>query len=496
MKTDVFENFRKNCLSIYQFDPAYYYTAPGLSWDAMLKHTSVQLELLTDIDMLMFVERGIRGGLSQCSHRYSEANNKYMDEYDPSKKVVTIIYFDINNQYGASMCQYLPINNFEWLNDLDLNVMNIADDSDIGYILEVDLVDYPDHLHDAHSDLPYCPENKPPPGKTHSKPIAILDKKERYIIHYRNLKQCIKAGIVLKKIHRIVQFRQTPWLKSYIDLNTKMRTIAANDFEKNLYKLMVCAIFGKTMENVRKYSIVKLVTRWDRYSGARKYISQPNFKNLVILDENIVLIELNKTKILFNKPISVGMAILDISKLYLYNFHFDYMKKELKNNCKLLYTDTDSLIYTIENNNIYDLIKRDSFKFDTSDYPPNNIYNIKLLNKKIAGLMKDECKGNIITHFIGLRSKMYMYKIQSKNEINKKVKGVKQSAVKTIKFKEFLDCLYDGTTLVKDQQRIISKSHTVYSIKEKKTALCAKDDKRFLIDKVNTLPWGHFKINN
>ncbi|XP_018399567.1 PREDICTED: uncharacterized protein LOC108777234 [Cyphomyrmex costatus] len=229
---DVFENFRDSCVASYGLDPAYYYTLPGFTWDAMLKHTGVKFELLTDIDMVMFVERDIRGGLSQCSNRYARANNKYIPSYDPSKQSSYLMYYDVNNLYGWAMCQPLPYADFRWVKNVqNFNFSTIALDSPTGYILEVDL-EYPQHLHDAHTDLPFCPTREKPPGKRDDKLLATLCDKQRYVIHYRNLQQCTRHGLRIAKVHRILQFTQSPWLRDYIELNTKFRTLAKNDFEK------------------------------------------------------------------------------------------------------------------------------------------------------------------------------------------------------------------------------------------------------------------------
>ncbi|XP_074035421.1 uncharacterized protein [Leptinotarsa decemlineata] len=227
---DVFEQFRGSCLRTHNLDPAHYFTLPGLTWDEMLKYTKVELELLTDPDMFLFVERGIRGGLSQ-------------------------------------------------------------------------------------------------------------------------------------------------------------RKRATNEFEKNLFKLMNNAVFGKTMEDIRKRVNIKLLTKWAGRYGAEAYISKPEFKNCMIFDENLVAVELRKLQVYLNKPIQVGQAILDLAKTTIYDFHYGYMRLRFGDNCVILYTDTDSLIYEICNQDPYEIIRQDCHKFfDTSDYPSNNQFNVPLVNKKVLGM--------------------------------------------------------------------------------------------------------------
>ncbi|CAB0034477.1 unnamed protein product [Trichogramma brassicae] len=290
---EVFENFRKTCHEAYELDPAHYYTLPGYSWDAMLLYTQVELELLTDVDMLLFVEKGIRGGVSQCCSRFAEANNRYMGEdYNPEKEDVYLMYYDVNNLYGWAMAQYLPYGGFKW--DDAKDYLTLPEDSEYGYILEVDL-EYPESLHDSHKDLPLCPEHACPPGSKQRKLLTTLKDKHKYVIHYRSLQQAIRLGVQVTKVHRALKFKQGPWLKSYIDLNTEKRKNSNNDFEKQQYKLCNNAIFGKTMENVRKRIDVKLVSSWDGRYRAEAQISKPNFHSRAIFDENLVAIQLSKT---------------------------------------------------------------------------------------------------------------------------------------------------------------------------------------------------------
>ncbi|XP_026826253.1 uncharacterized protein LOC113562126 [Ooceraea biroi] len=484
LKTDVllladsFENFRDSCITSYGLDAAYYYTLPDFTWDAMLKHTRINFELLTDIDMVMFIERGIRGSLSQCSNRYARANNKYMESYDPSKPSSYLTYFDINNLYGWAMSQPLPYADFQWVDDVsDFDVNAIAPDSSTGYILEVDL-EYPQHLHDAHTDLPFCLTRDKPPGKRQNKLLATLNDKERYVIHYRNLQQCMRHGLRIIKIHRVLQFAQSAWLRRYIELNTQFRMRATNDFEKNLYKLINNAVFGKTMENVRNHMDVKLVTKWNGRYGAEALIAKPNFHSRSVFSENLVAIELRKLQVKFNKPIYVGMCILDIYKTCLYEFHHEYMVPLYREKCKIMYTDMDSLIYHIECDDVYEQMKHDVARFDTSDYEVDNAYGMPLANKKVPGLMKDENNGTIMTEFVGLRAKMYAVRVAGRKD-TKKAKGVKSNVVsKAITFEDYTRCLKDYTEVTRRQSCIRSKLHEVYTVSEPKIALSPYDDKR------------------
>ncbi|GFY42395.1 uncharacterized protein TNIN_238631 [Trichonephila inaurata madagascariensis] len=213
--TDLFENFRKICMQTYKLDPCWYFTTPALSWDAILLHTKVANELFTDYDMLLFIEKCVRGGISQCYNRYATANNKYMSNFNPDDEIKYLMYLDANNLYGYAMSKYLPLKDFVWSDNnlTEQDILNLSDESDVGYILEVDL-EYPSDLHDKHSDFPLAPENKAPPNCKKPRLLTTLEPKIKYVLHYSNLKLYLKLG---SKFHSLHSIKQNKLALSYKD---------------------------------------------------------------------------------------------------------------------------------------------------------------------------------------------------------------------------------------------------------------------------------------
>ena len=409
--------FRNTCLKVYELDPAHFLSLPGLAWQACLKKTNIKLELLTDYDMLLMVEEGIRGGICHSIHRYAKANNKYMNNYDESKESSYIQYLYANNLYGWAMSQRLPVNNFNWVEDTSIIneefIKNYNENSSKGYILEVD-VKYPKKLHDLHSDLPFLPKRiKIDKCK---KLVCDLHNKKKYVVHIKSLKQELNHGLKLKRVHRIIEFSQKAWLKPYNDMNTELRKLAKDDFEKGLFKLMNNAVFGKTMENIRKHRDIKLVTTDKKRN---KLVSEPNYHTINYISEDLSIIEMNKTRVKMNKPIYLGLSILDISKILMYEFWYDYMKPKYGNRVKLCYMDTESFVMNIKTNDFYKDIANDVDKrFHTSNYEVNRPLPTGK-NKKVIGLMKDELGGKIITEFVTLRPKTYSYSTDDGKEDKK-----------------------------------------------------------------------------
>ena len=364
---DIFENFRQSCLENYELDPAHFVSLPGLSWQACLKKINVELELITDYDMLLMIEDGIRGGICHAIQRYAKANNKYMIDYDKNKKSSFIQYLDANNLYGKAMTEKLPVRGFKCMDDISRmgeDFVRSYDKNNIkGYILEVD-VDYLNELQNLHSDLPFLPERMV--INNTKKLVCNLQDKKNYVVHINVLKQALDHGLKLRKVHRVTEFDQEAWLKKYINFNTELRKNALNDFEKDFFKLMNNVVFGKTMENVRKHRDIKLV-KTDKKRN--KVVSEPNYHTIKLIDDNLAIIEMRKVKVTMNKAIYLGLSILDISKITMYEFWYDYVKSKYEDRARLCYMDTDSFVINIKTKDFYkDIAENIKERFDTSNY--------------------------------------------------------------------------------------------------------------------------------
>ena len=295
------ENYRDTSIKVDKLDPAYYLSAPGLSWHSCMKKTGVNLELLTDENLLLLFEKVIRGGMSNVVQRYAKANNKYMKNYDNTQKSVYLMYLDANNLYGWAMSKKLPIDSFKWEQDLSMFtpdfIKNYDENSDIGYLFYVDIT-YPHDLRDKHSDLPFLP-NRKTVNKVNKLICSEYDK-SNYVVHILPLQLALKHGLILKNVHNVISFRQEAWLKPYITMNTELRTNANIVFEKEYYKLKNNRVYGKTMENIRKHRDIHLVTNVNKHS---KLVSEPNYHATKYISKNLLVMEMKKREIYMKKPV-------------------------------------------------------------------------------------------------------------------------------------------------------------------------------------------------
>ena len=430
--SDVFQRFSNFAYETYNIDPRHSYTLPGFSWQSMLKMTKIELELISDSDMYLFLMDAIRGEICLVNKKFVKADNIYTRKvHDESsdkkfnKKLKTndsnkfILYLDANNLYGHSMSKSLPYKNFKWSDNLTLDSNNLQTG-----IYEVD-IEIPENLHNKFKDYPLCPEIKNIREDILSeyqkylndklnikynvkdkKLILDLLPKKNYKVYYKNLEYYLKLGLKVTKVHRILTFDEKPFLRDYIDLNTELRKQSKNDLEKDLFKLMNNAIFGKSMENVLNRSNIKLVN--NNPEKLLKLIKQPNFQNAYEISNRLAIVESKPIKTVFNKPIYMGAVILETSKLHMYEFWYDYLKVKYGNRIKLIYTDTDSFVTEVETDDIYKDMHDDRHLYDFSDYPTNHP-NYSLNNKKVYGIFKDDLSGKIITEFTADKPKIYSY---------------------------------------------------------------------------------------
>ena len=271
----VFAKFIEVSQNEFGKSPLYFVCFPGYNWACGLKYTNIKLQTLQDKDMILLLENGIRGGISAV----------FGDRYVKSDDNKNIIYWDANNLYGFGMSQPLPYDDikFETENACLEEILNTPDDNDMGYFLEVDL-EYLHNIRQKTKHFPFCPENKsiskndfgpymksimPKNYVSHKKLICDWTDKRNYLIHCRMLKFYVRHGMKIKKVHRVITFKQNNWLEKYIDFNTQKRNQVVNDFEKDFYKFLNIAFYGKTMGNVRNRCKIEIIKRDDHDKGLR-----------------------------------------------------------------------------------------------------------------------------------------------------------------------------------------------------------------------------------
>ena len=494
---EVFEAFRKTCLKTYYLDPAHYFSLPGFSWDAFLKMTKSKIELLQSRELVdFFISKGsLRGGISTVSNlKYAKANNPLMENYNQAKPLSYIMYYDVTNLYGFIMGNFpLPIKNIKFVLDIEKYQSNIKSLFDEitefkSFIVEVD-IEYPEHLHDQHSELPFLPEHK------FDRLIPNLYNKFNYKCHIETLKFCLENGLILKKIHKIISFDQNLFISPYIQLNTNLRNSSTCDLEKNIFKLNNNAVYGKTMENVFKRKNYIFVSSNDRQRRKKLALCQgENSKKFTIITEDLSIIELKKNKLIFDKPMFIGFSILELSKLHMYKLHYSYFKTNFRKEAKLMYMDTDSLVYRFKNLDIYN--KMCNKIFDFSVYP-ESFKRFSVSNKGILGLLKDEfCKYknnfDTIIEFLCIKSKCYYLKTNLGFQIGK-CKGISKQV--KINMSDYKECLFNNVNFSCKQKNFKSEKHKIYTIDIEKQAFDNNDIKRINLNNFKTLPYGHFKFN-
>ena len=492
---DVFEKFIKISFEEYGINPLYCVSLPGYTWLCGMKYTDIKLQTLQDKDMILLLENNIRGGIS------SVMGDRYIKSDDNKK----ILYIDANNLYGHSMSQPLPYDEIKFDNDIKLeDILNTADDNDIGYLIEVDLK-YSDNIKEKTKNFPFAPMNKkinpdkfsdymneikPDTYIQTKKLICDWSDKKNYLIHYRMLKFYIRHGMIIDKVHNIISFKQSRWLEKYISFNTQKRNMAKNDFEKDFYKLLNNAFYGKTMENVRNRLKIKFIKK-DDHKEIIKQQSKLTFNGIHKSYDNCDSYTFKQNEVLMDKPIYLGFSVLELSKLLMYETYYDKLQPYFgQENNKLHYMDCDSFVLSIETENIINNLKNLENLFDFSNLDKNHkLFSNK--NKKVVGKFKIETPKKIwIDEFVALRSKRYAFKCGNDNK--NKLKGISKSYSKNIKFEQYYNCLF-GKKFQHECDNYILRSINDEMVlqKVKKSTLSIFDDKRCYINIIESNPWNY-----
>ena len=507
----VFEKFRQKTLEEDGLDPVHFVSLPGLSFLSAFKMTGEKIDLLNDLEMYSFFERGIRGGMTfvnkhRMQHEKVTINNmEYMQH---------LAYIDQNNLYGNALRKALPHSEFSWVEDLSIFthdfILSLDEEGEWGYTFEVDL-GYPKHIHHSTADFPLAPEtgeitydmfsifmkefhhtlNPNQTYKTSRKLLLTQYNKEHYFVHFAVLKFYLEMGLTLDKVHRVIKYKQKAWLKEYIDFNSQQRALSRNDFDKAFYKLKNNALFGKTMEDVRKRLNYKLVTDEDKFV---KLARSPFFYDRDIITEDIVGVHMLRKKVTLDKPIFVGQAVLDYSKLEMYQLYYKNLPQcPLIKKLELVGGDTDSFFLTIAtdiNVSLSDVFHSLSNYIDTSNYPPSHpLYSIK--NKAKLGCFKDETAGEMLEEMILLRPKMYSMKYRDSDTAIKRAKGISKHIVKKMKHDTFREAFENQKTTRVQMTILRSTQHTIQTTTFNKRALSAWEDKRIWLNENESLPHGH-----
>ena len=522
-------NYRDLTYNEFSLDMCHYVSSPQLSYDIMLKETDVELELLSDIDMVNFIETSLRGGLSYVNERHV----KLPEDYDVDKTKEWLLYVDSNNLYGFVMMDWLPTNNYRWLNNEEFSSIdwkNQLDKQSTGYILECDL-SIPTDLHDYFSSNPLASEKFAPifaqmstySQKTFAniygrssykenehvgaqKLCGTLLPKERYILHYSNLRLFLQLGIKLDKVHRVLSFEQRPWLKDYIIKMTRKRLMASSEAMRTHYKLLINSLYGKFIQQVRNY--LNSVFATSRMTLTRHAIDS-RFEQFKIIGEQCVVFYSKQKEVVMDKAYIVGFSILEKSKFFMSDIYYNKFLPALggHENCSVVMSDTDSFMLHGKNLTKNEALERLSPLMDFSNYPKRHpLYNDSYA--KIPGYFKDESMSNHIIEVAAIRSKNYNHsvipgkfcEIEKFKQPTPKCKGISKVFAAKLTMDMYRECLGVGRQDLVTQRvttfNIRSYSFQVSTIESLKLALSAYDNKRYILNcGIHSLPYGHYKIN-
>ena len=494
---DVFQQFRQKSMYNNRLDPVNFFGVPGLSWASALMTLKKPVELLQDMSMYEFFEAGIRGGMTFVNKHHVKASEN-----------VQIMYIDINNLYGHALSQYLPRGDFKWVYEEDklqkvLDIINSNCDIsewNHGYYVEVDIT-IPQSVHDKLDELPLAPEKMCPPGSKQEKLLLTHLDKNNYPGHWRTIQLYVQLGAVVTKIHRAVYFSQAPIFESYVNFNTVKRSQATNEMDRNFFKLLNNSVYGKTVENLRRRMNLRLCNNKTRLMT---YTSKVSFQKSIKIDEDLISVLLNKENICLDRPSYIGQAVLDLSKICMYELKYKILASyETRFGCKIRIVagDTDSFFLEVENVDVVSTLIPAMIAdghLDTSNYDKEHSYYSERIASKI-GKFKDETKGRgVILEGIFLCPKSYSVLTTATKEKERNIKKAKGIRLKgsIVDHDSYVKVYEEDSLLSIPQSKIESKNHQLYTIKSNKKALRCFDNKRCWLGKNESVAYGHYRDNS
>lgn len=506
--------FRQQMHRDFGLDMSHYMSSPAFSFDVMLKESGVKLDLISDPEMLLLIESGLRGGVSFVGTRHV----KLAENFDPNVTPECLLYIDICNLYGKCMSDMsLPTSNFRWLSSVEMRAIDWSKQDrcqNVGYIVECDL-SIPVHLHKKFAAMPLAQEKykvdvselsdysaecqRVISGDGKNRPSAeklcgTFHPKKNFVVHYVNLKHFLAQGMILDKIHRVISFTQSPFLSKYLKIMSEKRRNADSDFKRAIIKLLINSIYGKLIECVRRYQDVKFVTKpkW-----LNRYLTDPCYTNHKILGENCVVFYRKKKSVVLDKAYAAGFSILELSKNLMSTLYYGFIQKHIGvDNLDVVMSDTDSYILHITNHTKYETLKKLTPIMDFSNYSPDHPLFNGTHRKMIPGFFKDETPNCDIVECIALRSKCYITRTK-KNLLSARCKGIAKRVVKKFTIENYRACLLQMSKQYASMRRIRSKNHILTTIEVRKISLSSYDQKRHIFScGIHSAPFGSIYISN
>ena len=483
-----------------------YISAPQITWDACLKYISRPIQLMTKPTDVVTVESSLRGGVSFVNNRHETVS-------DFTKEC--ILYLDANNLYGFAQQMPLPMKNYKSIKPeiaQNYNWKNMSMTQKKGYILQVDL-EVPKHLHDVFDNLPLAPSHdvitydmlspyskntcsiikglKKATKKADRKLTSTLVRKERYVLHYMCLKFYLQMGLRLKNIHSCLSFTQRPYLKKYIGFLSKQRAKARSEFKKRLFKLLANSLYGKFIQDVRKYCDVKFAFS---EKVLQKHCRNPFYVSHLAVGkaQNVYMIFIRKAKVTLNRLYAVGFSILELSKLHMFSLWYEELKAKFQDNLELILTDTDSFVVKIKNHSKFQALSKIRHIMDFSNYDESHpLYSQE--HKKVPGYLKDEYPNSDIAEVVAVKSKCYFLKLASNSSDRDHIvcKGMSKRVIKSFPIELYKKCVYENDIVVKATMPTIrAKKHKLRTVEVTKVCMTSGDDKRYQTCAIHSVPYG------